>query len=282
MIDSFLRNRSDTLKRVSSTQHKESKFVEEVKKTIELEKQKSKNSGLAEIEKEYKDKAEKLLMIVKQEAARIDGKLVDLQGENARLKSSLSEMKVLAVDIKLRREVYNIEQVLNELRVRTGDGDLESDKIRKLIELKGMVYDGSLDQEICEIVGDDEMICYPISEVILAKKLEWDGRIRGLEQEIECRRVRYQGLDQEIKGFWMRRREELCEEEEFGTRETRSDTFGNVPQTVFLGAGNGGSAVSLSLQSPPDLQTTVNNLLGQVFSELILEIEASTLISNSE
>ena len=221
-------------------------------------------------------------MIVKQEAARIDGKLVDLQAENIRLKSSLSEMNIHAVDTKLKNEVYCIEQVLNELRVRADEADLQNEKIGKLVQLRGMVYDGSLDEVIKEIVAGDEMICYPISEMVLVKKQEWNRRIRKLEDEIEVRRVRYQRLDKEIKEFVNRKSESLLEEEEFGTRETRSDTFGCIPQGLNKNGPNGGLAGNLGSQSPADLQTTVATLLTKVFSELILEIESNQSKSNSE
>lgn len=283
MIDSFLRNRTDTLKRVISTQHKESKFVEEVKKTIEAEKQKSKNSGFADIEKEYKDKAEKILMIVKQEASRIDAKLVELQAENSKLKFQLSEKNIEAVDKKLKNEIYCVEQVLNELRKREKKGSENLGKIEKLIGLKGIVFDGSLDRDIEEIVGEDKSFCFEIAEQIVACGGVWDGKIKELEDEIEKRRIRYQGLDFKIKSFWKRKGEIKVDDEDFGSRQVRSDTFGNAPRIAGNGwAGMDVGVVSSTQQIHPSLQTTVQALLSQVFSELILEIESTSITSNNE
>ena len=297
MIDSFLRNRSDTLKRVISTQHKELQFVEEVKKTIEAEKLKSKNSGFANIEKEYKDKAEKILMIVKQEASRIDAKLVEFQAENLKLKLQLSEKNIEAVDRKLQKEIFNIEQVLNELRGRAaataaagGRGGVgRFGNVEKLIGLKGVVFDGSLDGVFEEVAGDDENYCSEIAERIVAEGLKWDDKVGQLEIEIERRRRRYQSLDQKIKNFYQRRCEVRFEDEDFGTRQVRSETFGNAPkpvENVPKPEENGRDRKDVEFvnltQNHPDLQNTVQNLLNQVFSDIILEIDTNTFNSNSE
>jgi hypothetical protein len=249
MIDSFLRSRTDTLKRVENTSQKERKFIEEVKKTIESEKIKSKNSGISDMEKEYKEKAEKILAIVKQEASRIDRKLVELQAENLKLKQQLTEKNLEVVDKKLLREVYSVDQVLSNLSSDLKVND-QKEVTKKLLNIKGTVYDGSLDSEIFHLLSDTDNLSSILAFEILSKSSSWESRLNSLEQEIEKRRSKYQNLDHQIKNLLNPNTSEVPE---FGSRQVRSATFGNTSESSI---------------------PSVSEILSKVFTELINEIEA--------
>lgn len=225
MIETFLKTRTETSKRLELHKQKESKFIEEIKKSLEFEIERKKSSGLAEMEKEFKEKTEKVLMIVKQEAMNIDKKLVEMQNENLKLKQALSEKNIEVIDKKIMLEISTIGQVLDHLA--QGASGKGFSKVDQLLELDGTVFDGSLENEIEEVIGEDACLMNIISSEILERESDWKKKLPRLESEIELRRKKYKKLDKRIKK-WLKK-PESDEEEFFGHRETRSDTFGCVP-----------------------------------------------------
>ena len=229
MIETFLKTRTETSKRLDLHKQKESKFIEGIKKSLEFEIEKKKSSGLLEMEKEFKEKTEKVLMIVKQEALNVDKKLVEMQNENLKLKQALSEKNIEVIDKKIMLEISTIWQVLDHLAKQAGGKGFI--KVDQLLELKGNVFDGSLDFEVEEIIGEDECLTNIIASEILDRENEWKEKLSRLESEIELRRKKYKKLDRSIKKGPKKpeKKHESDEEEFFGHRETRSDTFGCVP-----------------------------------------------------
>lgn len=230
MVETFLKTRNETSKRLEIHKQKESKFIEEIKKSLELEIEKKKSLGLAELEKEYKEKTDKVLKIVRQEALNIDRKLVEIQSENLKLKQKLSEKNIEVIDMKILKEISSVGQVLE--RLLSEEHEKNYFKLDQLLELNGNVFDGSLDEDIARIVGDEFGLMAHIAAEIEARSNEWRDKLSRLESEIELRRKKYKKLDKKLKqGPRLTKKKESFgdEEEFFGHRETRSDTFGCIP-----------------------------------------------------
>lgn len=115
MIEDFLKSRYSAHEKIQSYKENEFKVITELKETLDAEIEKSKANDINNWEKHYKDKAEKVMMIVKQEAMNMDKKLVEIRNENIILKQRLSEKNIEEVDKKIFIEARSVHGILNRL-----------------------------------------------------------------------------------------------------------------------------------------------------------------------
>lgn len=115
MIEEFLKSRYSAHEKIQNYKENEFRVIAELKETLDVEIEKSKANDVNNWEKHYKDKAEKVMMIVKQEAMNMDKKLVEIRNENSQLKQRLSEKNIEEVDKKIFTESRSINGILNRL-----------------------------------------------------------------------------------------------------------------------------------------------------------------------
>ena len=164
MIENFLQSRYNIHKKIENHKQKELKVISELKKTLEDQIEKSKSNDLQICEKIYQAKAEKVLMIVKQEALNMDKKLAALNEENFRLKKALLEKKIEYVDNKILGKVLNADEVVAKLAQKSfAKGSEES--IEKIVNLKRFCEFDEVFQNIQDFEEVYHEICWKIIEI---------------------------------------------------------------------------------------------------------------------
>jgi hypothetical protein len=176
MIDDLLESRYSVNKKIESHKQKELSVITELKKILDVEINKNKITDLQSCEKLYKEKNEKVLAIVRQEALNMDKKLSEITAENFKLKQALTAKNIEFVDKKIFGEKIN--GIITDKAHKTGNFDSQIKSIL-LLGYKNLFSD-KIDDLIADIVGDNEYnlipeICSALCEIKnTSYKLELD------------------------------------------------------------------------------------------------------------
>ena len=185
MIDDFLMSRYSTHKKIENHKQNEFRVITELKKTLDAEIEKSKTNDMKVLEKVYKDKADKVLMIVKQEALSMDKKLSAFREENNRLKQALSEKNIQAVDAKISGGTMSLYKILETLGREGTDFEINercSRDIASMMSFKdnGQDYTGLISQ----IINDSARDLIPIISRKIIEISKNRSELRGSNQRL--------------------------------------------------------------------------------------------------
>jgi len=105
VFENFLKSRKKAKEEQKTIRETEEKVIERIKNSIRSEKERYKSySKTEELESAYKNKSEKVMNIVQEQALKMDKKLSELQEENARLKQQLAAKTLTSVDGKIKSQ----------------------------------------------------------------------------------------------------------------------------------------------------------------------------------
>lgn len=255
MIEDFFKSRYDVSKKLQTFKHKELKIITDLKKTLDIELEKNKIDDMHTFENLCREKTEKFIQIVKEEAIAMDKKLLDLAKENSKLKQILSEKNIELIDKKNHDSKGNLNSALSRL------SNLKNIPKKSCSQLSGLFRITTPDQ-IPEIIdkiiykNEEEILCMLTQEIIekveeskkniqslsisLQKKREYSTalsqKIEDIKNKISISKINHRGS---IKDFpkpkeLMIYEENLIESIKYPNREFKNPTFGSINDCNYM------------------------------------------------
>lgn len=255
MIEDFFKSRYDVSKKLQTFKHKELKIITDLKKTLDIELEKNKIDDMHTFENLCREKTEKFIQIVKEEAIAMDKKLLDLAKENSKLKQILSEKNIELIDKKNHDSKGNLNSALSRL------SNLKNIPKKSRSQLSGLFRITTPDQ-IPEIIdkiiykNEEEILCMLTQEIIekaeeskkniqnlsisLQKKREYSTalsqKIEDIKNKISISKINHRGS---IKDFpkpkeLMIYEENSIENIKYPNREFKNPTFGSINDCNYM------------------------------------------------
>jgi hypothetical protein len=202
-LNDFMRSRYNISKTIESHKQIEQRFIRDLKSTLEGEIEKNKYNEHGNGERSYKEKAEKVLMIVKEQALSIDRKMNQLKQENAQLKQMLTEKNLEMVDQKLNEERANVGFFIDEMAKKSARRGFEREEISRIAALADFkMRPKQLEDLITQIIQNNEKeMIGEICRSIVEKQNEFDIHFESLKITIEEKRSYSEFLTQKLKAI---------------------------------------------------------------------------------